>query len=361
MTSYNCSVNQLLPVELLQNILAHVTDIQDIKHYRLSCRLWHRIANKFTKAEVHVRLDSRARAVAFVNDLVQYSFLGPRVDKVSITTEQCDLLDLKNIASFCMNLKRLHFGHDVDMNKYLKMLYSNQVKLPHLQDIQIPKPTCLHNGIFALGIYSRFHKTLSNLELSIDPTLKRLLRRNYGGLAMFVSNFKQLKTLQLNCTRQEGINSVDLQPLLSRHNASLRKIKIDGIGELLIQSSTTGEVRQQEDGLIEITIKSDVLDVQSLTVAIHAMKRSTNAQFIDKLAIYPTFSEQFGSTCVATVLEELSDYYQEHGHLVNTDTTKHSPVLFIGSQGANACRWVMTRSGSHPYLLNWRMEEWTQI
>ncbi|CAO3642335.1 unnamed protein product [Mucor fragilis] len=311
MTRQNCSVNQILPVELLQNILLHVTDISDIKSYRLSCRLWHWISNKVAKAEVHVRLDSRARAVAFVNDLGQYSFIGPRVDKVSITTEQCDLPDLKNIASFCMNLKKLNFGHGVDMNKYLKMLYSNQVKLPHLQDIQIPKPTCLHNGIFALGIYSRFHKTLANLELSIDPTLNQLLRRNYGGLAMFVSNFKQLKTLQLNYTRQGELNFVDLQPLLSKYNATLRKIKIDRIGELLIRSSTS-EVCQQENGLTEITIKSDTLSLQSLTLAIDAMKRASNVQIIDRLVIYSSFNKKFGNTFVETVLEELSDFYQSH-------------------------------------------------
>ncbi|KAK4518213.1 uncharacterized protein ATC70_001565 [Mucor velutinosus] len=360
MTSQNCSVNHLLPVELLQNILVHVTDIQDIKHYRLSCRLWHRISSKVAKAEVHVRLNCRARAVAFVNDLVQYSFIGPRVDKVSITTEKCDLLDLKNIASLCMNLKKLYFGHDVDMNKYLKMLYSNQVKLPHLQDIQIPRSTCLHYGIFAFGIYSRFHKTLANLELSVNPTLNQLLRRNYGGLAMFVSNFKQLKTLQLNYTRQKDMNSVDLQPLFSKYNGTLRKIKIDGIGELLIKSSTS-KVRQQEDGLIEITIKGDTLDIQNLTLAINAMKRSNNVYIINRLVIYPSFNEQYGNTFVETVLEELSDYYQDHRHMVDMDTTNDSPMLIIGSKGASACKWIMTRTENHPYLLSWQMKDWSQI
>ncbi|GAN08755.1 hypothetical protein MAM1_0221d08271 [Mucor ambiguus] len=318
--------------------------------------MWHTISNKVAKAEVHVRLNSRIRAVEFVNDLVQYSFIGPRVDQISITTEQCDLVDLKNIASFCTNLKKLHFGHDVNMNKYLKILYSNQVKLPHLQDIQIPKPTCLHNGIFALGIYSRFHKTLANLELSIDPTLNQLLRRNYGGLTTFVSNFKELKTLQLNYTHQEGMNSVDLQFLLSRYNATLRIIRIDGIGELLTESSTS-EAHQQEGGLAEITIKCDVLDIQNLTLAINAMKKCSNVRIIDKIVIYSACSNTF----VQTVLEELSDYYQDHRHLVNTDATKHNTVLLIGSNGANACRWTMSRTSNQPYLLNWRMEDWPQM
>ncbi|KAL9550056.1 hypothetical protein MBANPS3_004902 [Mucor bainieri] len=337
MTTHHCSASQLLPVELLQNILTHVA-----------------------KAEVHVRLNSRARAIAFVNDLEQYPFVGPRVDKVSITTEHCDLADLKNIASFCMNLKRLHFGRDVDMSKYLKMLYSNQVRLPHLQDIHIPKPSCLHHGIFALGIYSRFHKTLANLELSIDSTLKRLLRRNYGGLAKFVTNFKHLKTLQLNYARQEGMNSVDLQPLLSKHNGTLRKIEIDGIGELLIRRrrSPTSEIRQHEEyGLTKITIKSDTLDIQHLTLMINALKRSSNVQIIDKLVIFSSFSKQFGNTFVETILEELSDYYQDDQHVGGADIAKNSSPVSLIIEGANACRWTMTRTDSQPYQLNWRIED----
>lgn len=346
MTFENCSVNQLLPVELLQNILQHVTNIRDIKSYRLSCRLWHRISSKVAKAEMHVRLNSRVRAVAFVNDLVQHSFIGPQVDKITITTEQCDMLDLQNISGLCINLKKLHFGHGVDMNKYFKMLYSNQIKLPHLQDIQIPEPTRLHNGIFALGIYFRFHKTLANLELSIDPTLNQLLKRNYGGLAIFVSNFKQLKTLQLNCNCQEEMNFVDLQPLCSKYNASLRKIKIDGVGELLIKNSTTSD----KDGLAEITVKSDILDVQSLISAINALKKSSNAQVIEKLVIYSSFSEKFANAFVETILDELSDYYRDHRHLFDTNTVEPNPVLIIGFEGANAWKWSMTSTGNFPLL-----------
>ncbi|CAO0794658.1 unnamed protein product [Mucor circinelloides] len=328
MTFENCSVNQLLPVELLQNILQHVTNIRDIKSYRLSCRLWHRISSKVAKAEMHVRLNSRVRAVAFVNDLVQHSFIGPQVDKITITTEQCDMLDLQNISGFCTNLK------------------NNQIKFPHLQDIQIPEPTRLHNGIFALGIYFRFHRTLTNLELSIDPTLNQLLKRNYGGLALFVSNFKQLKTLQLNCNCQEGMNFVDLQPLCSKYNASLRKIKIEGVGELLIKNSTTSD----KDGLAEITVKSDILDVQSLISAINALKKSSNTQVIEKLVIYSSFSEKFANAFVETILDELSDYYRDHRHLFDTDTVEPNPVLIIGFEGANAWKWSMTSTGNFPLL-----------
>lgn len=353
MTSKNCSINQVLPVEVIQEILVYLTNIQDIKSYRLSCKLWHIISNKIAKAEIHVMLNSRVRAVAFVNDLIQYSFIGPRVDKVSVTTGQCDILDLKNISTFCMNLKKIHFGQDVDMNKYFKLLYSNQIKLPNLQEIKIPKPTSLHNGIFALGIHFRFHKTLANLELSIDPTLNQLLRRNYGGLASFVSNFKQLNTLKLNYTRQEGMNFVDLQPLFSKFSATLQSIEVVGIGELSLRSSTYYKY-QQGNGLTKINIKSNTIDVQNLLLTINTLKRSRDMHIISKFILYSSYGDKFGNT-VSMIMEEFLAYYQGH-HLINANIAQCNPILLINQNAINTCKWSIASTDSYPYTLYWRNE-----
>lgn len=355
MTSKDCSINQVLPVEIIQEILVYVTDIQDIKSYRLSCKLWHVISNNIAKAEIHVMLDSRVRSAAFVNDLIRYSFIGPRVDKLSVTTGQCDILDLKNISSFCMNLKKIHFGQDVDMNKYFKLLYSNQIKLPNLQEIKIPKPTSLHNGIFALGIYFRFHKTLANLELSIDPTLNQLLRRNYGGLTSFVSNFKQLKTLQLNYTSQEGMNFFDLQPLFSKFSATLQSIVIDGIGELFLRNLTNDKY-QQENGLTKIKFKGDVIDVQHLLLTINALKRSSDVYIISKCILYSSYGDKFDNT-ISIIMEGFLAYYQDL-HLINIDIAQCNPMLLINQNAINACKWIMTSTDSYPYMLYWRNENW---
>ncbi|KAI8637663.1 hypothetical protein BD408DRAFT_424203 [Parasitella parasitica] len=344
----NSCINQRFPLEILIGILIHLPDSQDIQRYRLTCRLWHMISCMVVKPKIHVRLDSPARADDFAKYLAQNSSIGPQVEMISITTDQCNLADLQYISSCCMNLKKMHFGHDVNMSKYFKLFHSNQTKLPHLEEIKMPNLASICEQIFAFSIYYRFNKSLVSLELAIDSSIRQSLRRNYGGFPRFISKLKQLKSLQLDYP--QGVNHTDLELLHFKYSSKLQKIVIDGVGELTIKSLTS-ENFQQEHGFTEIRIKSNPINVQNLVLVLHAMKMSRDMRVVNKLALYPTFSDKYGDK-LNMIMSEFLAYYHPSDHLIDVDITGCNPVLLINHHDTYPNKWTITSVENSPYMLS---------
>ncbi|CEP10975.1 hypothetical protein [Parasitella parasitica] len=342
------TINQSLPLEILIEILIQLPDNRDIQNYRLSCRLWYLISYLIAKPKIHVRLDSSSRADAFTKYLAQDSSIGPQVDTISVTSNQCNLADLQYILSSCMNLKKLHFGHDVDMSKYFKLFFSNQTKLPDFEEIKMPNLTNNCEQMFGFSLYYRFYKSLVRLELSLDSNIRQLLRKNYGGLPRFISKLKQLKSLQLNYPQE--IECIDLELLVSQYISTLTKIVVDGVGELTIKSLTSDSPPQEHD-LTEIRVKSKPMDGQNLISAIHALKGSRDKRVLDKVVIYSTFSDKLGDK-LELITREFLAYYLPSDHLIDIDITRCNPELLMYQHSTYANKWTITSTENSPYMLS---------